>query len=276
MFLVSRPRAPATAAKAQPNVFNQSANAYGAATRLAQMGGNLGFGFNPMQAGQIGGMNLSQYMNPYTQQVIGAAQGDLNRSRQMAMNDVGQQATAAGAFGGSRHGLVEAETNRGFADASADMSAGLRQAGYQNAQQMALADIGNRMGADQFNAATGLQAQQMRAQNMLNASGQLGNLANLGFGFGQQTNAMQAQSGAQQQALQQMLIDAAKGQYGGFTNSPYQGLAALLSGTSGTPTPSSQTTSKKNGLFDFLTAGASILAAPMTGGGSLLGTMLGR
>ena len=244
MFPVSRPLTPATPTKAQPNVFNQSAGAYGGALNLANMAGNLGFGAGSLQG----------YMNPYTQQVIGAAQGDLNRSRQMALNDVGQAATAAGAFGGSRHGLVEAETNRGFADASSDMAAQMRNQAFLNAQQ----------------------AQQMRAQNMLGASGQLGNLANLGFGFGQQTNAMQAQSGAQQQALQQQLIDAARAQYGGFTNSPYQGLAALLSGTSGTPTPSSETTSKKNGLFDFLTAGASILAAPMTGGGSLLGTMLGR
>ena len=54
----------------------------------------------------------------------------------MAQNVGGAQAGAANAFGGSRQGIAEAETNRAFADQAARTASGLRQTGYQNAQTM--------------------------------------------------------------------------------------------------------------------------------------------
>jgi hypothetical protein len=59
-----------------------------------------------------------------------------------------------------------------------------------------------------------------------------------------------------QQALNQALIDAAKGQYGGFTGAPAASLqlplAALGAGNMGQNTT---TQTQKRGLFDYLTAG---------------------
>lgn len=276
------------------SIFNQSAAAYTGALGAANRVANMGFGapqINPARARsfgmgaapQLANTNIRQYMNPYTNNVINRAQMDMNRSRQMALNDVGAQATAAGAFGGSRHGLVEAETNRGFADAAADMSAGLRQDGFNNAQQMAMGDIGNRMAAAQFNAgqrqqtsqynagnrmaanlnnaSNALQAQQMQGTHGLASAAQLGSLSNLGFGMGNQINQSLGQAGAEQQSINQALINAAKGQYAGWSGAPMAGLQAMIGATSGAPVPQSQTTKSNPGIFDFLTAGAGILGA---------------
>jgi hypothetical protein len=133
------------------------------------------------------------------------------------MNQIGAQATAARAFGGSRQGIAEAETNRAFIEQAAKTAAGLRQAGFQQAQQLAGQDIATRMQAGLANQQAGLQAgtttaqlgqqAQLANQAAQNAAGQFGasasNVAALqnaaainaarGFGAGAQ-NAMTGQN----------------------------------------------------------------------------------
>lgn len=228
-----------------PNVFNQSANALTQAIRgTNRAGNNLGF------APQLSNTNLQPYMNPYTQNVIDNTMNTLDRQRNQMLNQVGAQATAAGAFGGSRHGLVEAETNRGFADTMASTTAGLNQANFNNAQQMGLADINNRINQNQFNTNT-----------QLNAANQLGNLSNLGFGMGTQVQQMQNEAGGQQQAINQALIDAARGQYGQWQGQPQQGLSGLIAALGGAPNQSTTTQSSNPGLLGMLSGGASILGS---------------
>jgi len=173
-----------------PNVFNQSArNIQQAQNRFR----------NP---GQLGGNNLNQYMNPYTTGAINATMGDIDRNRQMQVNQLGANAQQAGAFGGSRHGVAEALTNEAATRQMADTSAQMRNQGWGQAQQAKMFDIGNTMQAGQ-------------------------NLANLGqqqFGIGQAINQQQQQQGAMQQALQQQLINAGKSQFQGFTGAPGQSL----------------------------------------------------
>lgn len=188
---------------AQPNVFGQAAGAYNAALQ---------------------GPNIGQFMNPFTQQVIDRTAADIGTAQQMGMNQLGQQATAARAFGGSRHGVAEAQTNAGFIKQLADTSANLNMQG--------------------FNTALSAAQQQQQMQS---------NLAQQGFNFGRQLNQDQMQMGALQQMLQQQLIDAAKGQYAGFTGAPTQALtlpmAAVGAANMG---QNSQTTTQKRGLFDYL------------------------
>jgi hypothetical protein len=101
---------------------------------------------------------LSQFMNPYQQ----AIQAEINRSFDIQASQAGQQAAGAGAFGGSRAAVQQAEIGRNRAAALAQAQAqnflqaqqaqqqqaealgqlGLRQAAVgQQAQQQALADI---------------------------------------------------------------------------------------------------------------------------------------
>jgi hypothetical protein len=107
-------------------------------------------GYTP---GSIASSDLSAYQNPYEDQVVARSLADIDRSRQMAMQGVNDQAVSAGAFGGSRAGVQAGLTNEAYGKQAADTAAQLRQAGYQNAQTMAGADI-----------ATGLSGAQLRNQ----------------------------------------------------------------------------------------------------------------
>jgi hypothetical protein len=202
--------------------------------------------YRPQQLAQT---SLRPYMNPYESQVVQQSLSDLERQRQMQQNLLGAQAQAARAFGGSRQGIAEAETNRAFAEQAARTASGLRQAGYSQAQQAAMQDIANQMAGAQFR---------------LGASQQLGNLANLGFGMGQQVQSNLAAQGAIQQALQQQLIDAARQQYGQFVNAPIQALQTQLGAYGGSQTGEGTRTGTSTyspGLFDYLQLGTGMFSA---------------
>lgn len=198
--------------------------------QASMVGTGASMGYNPTSS-DIQGM-----MNPYTENVISTAQNDLERQRQMTMNSVGASATAAGAFGGDRHGIVEAETNRGYADAGAKMAAGLRAQGFDNAQE-----------ADRRNEAL-----------RLGAAGQMGNLANQAFQTGRTINSDLSQQGALQQSLMQQIINGANQQYSGWTGAPQTALNLPLAALGSAPYGSTTTsTSQSNpGFFDYLTAGS--------------------
>ena len=145
----------ATQAESQGyNAAQAGAQGYNAAT----LSGSPTVTAQNVQAGQLAGMNLGAYINPYESQVVGQTLSDIERSRQMQANEAARQAQAAGAFGGSRSAILESETNRAFADQAARSAAQLRQAGFINAQQMAQQDIQRRMQADLANQGANLQA----------------------------------------------------------------------------------------------------------------------
>jgi hypothetical protein len=55
--------------------------------------------------------DMEGYMNPYTSQALDPILREIDQSRQQDVNAAGQQAAAAGAFGGSRATLLESEAN---------------------------------------------------------------------------------------------------------------------------------------------------------------------
>ena len=120
-------------------------------------------------AGQFSQTDLTPYQNQFQQGVIDTALGDIERARQMQQNENAAAAVSAGAFGGSRQGLVEAETNRAALQQSADTAARLRQQGFESAAQRAESDIGRRMQADQMNTQFGLQGDLANQQAQLAA-----------------------------------------------------------------------------------------------------------
>lgn len=299
------PAAPTPTPAAPQNIYQQSSQAYNKALSGTQAGigyqpqnvsaTNVGtqFGYTPQSVSAptaVGG--ISTYMNPYTQQVIDTSMADLERQRQMQMNQLGAQATQAGAFGGSRQGVAEALTNEAFARQGGQLAAGLRQQGFNTAlgaaqqdvatgMQASLANQAAQAAAQQFGQSTSLQAQQANqqarlqaalanqqaglagAQQRLSAAGQMGNLSNLGFGFGQQIQQQQMMQGALQQALQQKLIDDARAQYQGFVGAPQQALGVPLQALGAAPVPqtTTQTSTRTPGLFDYLTIGATAFSS---------------
>ena len=226
--------------------------------RGAGIGSAAGMGYNPasVTAGQLSGTSMTPYMNPYTTEVIKANEADIMRGATQGLNTLGAQAQAAKSFGGSRHGVAMGELGRNVAQQLAQSSAGLRQAGFQQAQQAALSDIQNQMGADQFNVTSGLQG----AQQRLGAASQLGNIANLGFGMGQTVQQNLAQQGAQQQAMQQALIDSAKQRFQGYTAHPGQTIGYASQALGAAPVPQTVTSARQPGLFDYLTLAATASA----------------
>ncbi len=218
------------------NVFDTSAQALNSGIRMTQQAGRY-------QPQMVDATNVQPYMNPYQQQVIDASNAELQKQAAMAQNTLDAQASAAGAFGGSRHGVAQAETAGQYADAQAAMIADLYSQGYTQAQQAALQEQMANQNAGL--AGAGLQ---------LNAAGQMGNLSNLGFGQGMAITGQQATQGAQIQAMNQALIEATKGQFGGFTGAPTQSVG-LLTGTTGSvpyPTSQTQTQNYQPGVFDYM------------------------
>jgi hypothetical protein len=116
-------------------------------------------------------------MNPYTNTVIDNTIKDMDKSRIQALQLTGDKAIAANAFGGDRHGLMEAQVNKDFVDSVGNMSANLRNSQYNNAMNAALASgqydagqdaqiaLANQKAAQdtaQFNQTTGLDAMKAR------------------------------------------------------------------------------------------------------------------
>ena len=224
--------------------------------KAAGMGTVAGMGYQPLSvtANQLGTTNLTPYMNPYDDAVVKANEADILRGANIGMGQLQGQAQAANAYGGSRHGVAMGEIGRDTLNQLAQSSAGLRQAGFQNAQQMAQADINTNLQSQLANQQTDLSG----AGQRLGAANQLGQIANLGFGMGQTVNNNMMAQGAMQQALQQNVLDAAANKYQGYVQHPAQGLAYLNAALGVTPTtPQTTTTTKQPGLFDYLTLGAS-------------------
>lgn len=94
--------------------------------------------------------DISAYRSPFEQQVVDVALGDIQRQQDIAQQRAQEQAVRAGAFGGSRGAILEAEAARPFAEEAARTAAQLRQAGFQQAQRAAESDIQRSLAAQQF------------------------------------------------------------------------------------------------------------------------------
>ena len=123
--------------------------------------------------GLTGPGSIGSYMNPYTSEVRTNALADLESARRAAIQQTGERATQARAFGGSRQGVAEALTNQGFAKQAATLGTTLNEQAFNQAMAMQQADIGRRSAADIANQQAGLQGAQLR----LGGASQLGNLA---------------------------------------------------------------------------------------------------
>lgn len=233
----------------QPNIMQGAAQGMQVAGQTAAQGTQ----YRPMavQAGQVAGTDLSAYTNPYETQVVDQSLADMERARQMQQNVSDFQMGQAGAFGGSRHGIAQAESNRNFYDRAGAMASGLRQQGFQQAQNLAGQDIQRTLQADLANQ----QADLTGASQRLAAGGQLSNIANLGFGMGRDIQSDIMKQGTLQQMMQQQLIDAGKQQFEGYVGRPMDTIGILSQALGASTIPQSQQTRKDLGLFDYLTMG---------------------
>lgn len=198
------------------NVYQQSAGAYQGALANTTPGGF--------------GARTAANMNPFQQQVTNRTMQDMERQRQMAMNNMGAAATRANAFGGARHGVAEAQTNAEYGRAFGDMAANLNMQNFGNAQNLSMQ-----------------QGQQMAG------------LAGQGFDMGNSITQQQLAQGTMLQGLNQAVIDAARGQWQGYANAPAQSLQYPLAAISSVPHGQTTTTEQQPGLFNYLSLGLGLL-----------------
>jgi hypothetical protein len=104
-------------------------------TGLTSGAANAGqLGFNAL----TGDMDaFAQFMNPYNDQVLARMREGFGHAASSALNFADQRATQAGAFGGSRAGLVSGQALADVASRQADAEANFAYQGFNDAQARA-------------------------------------------------------------------------------------------------------------------------------------------
>ena len=179
--------------------------------------------------GPMTSAQLEQYMSPYQTDVISAALGEFDIQAQKGLTGIGTQAVGAGAYGGGRHGIAEAEYQSQSDRNRAALQAGLLQQGYQQAAGLRQQDLANQLGIGQFQSTLGGGAQNLAQQQ----------IAGLGtLGAGQQAQS-QAVLDAQRQATQTAAYEPYQrlGTYGAGVSSLISGYPAQY-GQASTPSAS--------------------------------------
>ena len=202
--------------------------------------GAMGMQYDPMMARsqQFGQRQADQYMSPYMQNVVNIQQAAAQRQADIGRTQRNAQATQAGAFGGSRQAIMDAEANRALADQQGAIQAQGLQSAFGQAQQQFNADQAARMqaqqaniGQQQFGSTLGMQG----LQTGLQAAGQLGQLGQNVYGQQMGINQLQNQYGAQQQALEQAKINQQIQDYATAQQYPMMQLANMNALTRGLP-----------------------------------------
>lgn len=224
----------------QEQAFGQVANLqvpgqYGVGSQYAGAGG-MGAANIAQQAAGLGGQYYNMATNPYAQQSFMSPymQNVVDVQKTEAMRDFGKmmpgmqaQASRAGAFGGSRQAIEQAEARRNLGTQLGQIQAQGSQKAFEQAQQ-----------AQQFGANLGLQGYNTALQGtgQLTAAGKA--LADIG---GAQLQAqqgiigLQSQAGAQQQALEQQRINQAIQNYALQQQYPQMQLSMMSSLLRGLP-----------------------------------------
>ena len=154
-------------------------------------------------AATTGPQAYQQFMSPYQKDVIQTALQDFDIQAQKGLGSVGQAAYQAGAFGGGRQGVAEAEYQAASDRNRAALQAQLLQQGFGQAQQSAQQQFANQMQLAQ--ASPALAGQQVSGLQTLGGAAQ---------------TQQQSQLAAQQQLAQQQLLQplqAAQALGGGIT-----------------------------------------------------------
>jgi hypothetical protein len=176
----------------------------GFGTGLAGLAGTSSFGDQGTAA---------SFMSPYMDAVVQRQMESAQRQADIAGTQRGAQAVRAGAFGGSRQAVENAEAARALASQKGEIQASGLQSAFERAQQ-------------QFN-----QEQATR----LNAAQTMGQLGQQQFGQEMGITGQRAQFGADQRAATQEILST---QYQDFLNqqrAPYDQLSFMSSIIRGTP-----------------------------------------
>ena len=213
----------------------QTPGQFGTATGLAGAAGlgSLGLAGQAAGAGQQFAQQaqdpraMQSYMSPYMQNVVDYQKSQALRDYQMAAPMRARQAVGAGAFGGSRQAIMEAEAERSLGSQLQGIAATGSQKAFEDAQRQ-----------QQFGANLGLQGLQAGLQGMGQAGQAAGTLGQLGqqqFGAQKDIINLQSQMGKEQQALEQNKINQAIQDYAISQQYPFMQLGMMNAMLRGLP-----------------------------------------
>jgi hypothetical protein len=209
----------------------QIEEASGLAGLAAQRGLNTQYGPSQYQSQSFTQPGAAQqYMSPYMQNVVDINKREAQRQADIAGTQRGAKFAGAGAFGGARQAIENAEAQRNLSMQMGDIqNRGLQDAYGQgmsqfNAEQQAAQQAAQlREQSSQYGAGLGMQGGQLA----LGAAGQLGQLGGQYAGQMLDINKLQNQYGGQQQQQAQNILGA---QYQDFLSAqqrPYQQLGFM-------------------------------------------------
>ena len=139
----------------------------GPADKVTAPGGLNSFQLNAPQQVQAGTVNTQswtapgtsqQYMSPYTQQVLDAQKANMTADYNKQLTQQHAQAAQAGAFGGSRQAVEDAEATRNLNLQMQNVEAQGLQSAYQQGAQQFNTEQGLGLQGQQFNQQLGMQA----------------------------------------------------------------------------------------------------------------------
>ncbi|MEQ9448799.1 MAG: hypothetical protein RLN70_07790, partial [Rhodospirillaceae bacterium] len=112
---------------------------------------------------------MDSYKNPYTRDVVDASLADLQNAHQRNLAGSNMAAAAAGAFGGGRHGIRDAQVAEDYLRNVSSTAANLRNEGFNTTANLGMQDANRALSADTTNAANDLAARQFSASQALAA-----------------------------------------------------------------------------------------------------------
>ena len=193
--------------------------------------GALGTGYDPFQMGQFTSGRAAQYMNPFVEMAMEPQLREAQRTSEIQRAADQAQATRAGAFGGSRQAIIEAERQRNLGTQLGDIRARGYMSAFDQAQQQFAREQQLREQSRQFGAGLGMQG----LQTALQGAGQLGALGGQEFEQPRGVMGLQQQLGAQQQALRQQGLTQAYQDFLNEQNYPYRQLGFMSDMIRGLP-----------------------------------------
>jgi len=198
---------------------------------------SAGFNYQPGQfstgLGPVG--SVQDYMNPFIQNVVDIQAREARRQADISRQAEQARLAQAGAYGGSRQAIMEAERQRNLGEQIGDIQAKGLMAAYEQAQKQRLGEAtlgleGQRLGelSRQFGAEGGAKFG-LEAQRLGEISRQFG--AEQGL----KTLADQLKAGTVQRGIAQEPLDFGYKEFQESLNQPYKGLATMQSLLEGMP-----------------------------------------
>lgn len=195
----------------------QAGQTYGGASNMYMSGAGMGVAgtqaYDPNMA--------SAYMNPYQAAVTQKALEEMNRQAAIQQQGVAAQASRAGAFGGSRFGVQQAELGRNLADIQSKRIVEDYASNFSQAQQAAMNAFQNQQARTQAAGQMMLGA----GQGIAGLGQQYANLGQQAQALGQGDVSFQYNMGANLQGLNQKLLDAQRLNQAMYNAEPYQRLS---------------------------------------------------